>query len=146
MLIIVTLTCSQAAYFVPSSVLKLSHICLLCLLLYYENSMLFSQSRLELSIVVEVLASMGSNDINIWSKVDSKSLPVWGLEPRPVTTRSVLSLPWTDNTPCLPLQVWVRGTTQATYSQPFQFFGVLNAHIFLRLVNGCDHSSITLVT
>ena len=31
--------------------------------------MLFSQSRLEISIVVEVLASMGSNDINIWSKV-----------------------------------------------------------------------------
>ena len=116
-----TLTCSQAAYFVPSSVLKLSHICLLCLLLYYENSMLFSQSRLELSIVVEVLASMGSNDINIWSKVDSKSLPVWGLEPRPVTTRSVLSFPWTDNTPCLPSQDWIRITTQATYSQPFNF-------------------------
>ena len=36
--------------------------------LNYENSMLFSQSRLEISIVVEVLASMGSNDINILVK------------------------------------------------------------------------------
>ena len=51
------------------------------------------------TIVVKVLASMGSNDINIWSKVDSKSLPVWGLEPRPVSTHTVLSFSWTDNTP-----------------------------------------------